>query len=134
MASIAQDRSRPLASLHQAAVLFPPAEPADMQRMGAAWTLMCPVRNVPRPPPNRPTRALRAAVADAAGHGWPLRQEPSISLAAMPDRRTRGPSAHQIGPSPSQTAVGVQVKSVPGDDFQEKHHRPNLSLNLRRDT
>jgi len=31
----------------------------------------------------------------------------------MPDRRMRGPSAHQIGPSPSHTRVGVQVKVWP---------------------
>jgi hypothetical protein len=38
-------------------------------------------------------------------------QTPSISRAAIPDRRRRGPSEHQIGPSPSQTAVGVHRKS-----------------------
>ena len=27
--------------------------------------------------------------------------------------RTRGPSAHQIGPSPSQTLTGVQLKDWP---------------------
>jgi hypothetical protein len=31
----------------------------------------------------------------------------------MPESRTRGPSAHQIGPSPSQTRCGVQVKDWP---------------------
>jgi len=30
-----------------------------------------------------------------------------------PERRMRGPSAHQIGPSPSQTAVGVQTNDDP---------------------
>ena len=37
-------------------------------------------------------------------------QVPSISLAAIPDTRMRGPSSHQIGPSPSQTHVGVNSK------------------------
>jgi hypothetical protein len=31
----------------------------------------------------------------------------------MPANLIFGPSAHQIGPSPSKTAVGVQVKGVP---------------------
>jgi hypothetical protein len=31
----------------------------------------------------------------------------------MPDSRIRGPSAHHMGPSPSQTATGVQLKDAP---------------------
>lgn len=38
---------------------------------------------------------------------------PSISRAATPAMRIFRPSAHQIGPSPSQTAVGVHEKILP---------------------
>tara|TARA_Y100000815_G_C13348448_1_gene503111 strand:+ start:5301 stop:5924 length:624 start_codon:yes stop_codon:yes gene_type:complete len=59
------------------------------------------------------TSPSREAKESAAGQGCPDEQDPSISRAAMPARRIRGPSAHQIGPSPSQTAVGVHSKTVP---------------------
>src|SRR3546814_5396611 len=36
-----------------------------------------------------------------------------LSRAAMPARRMRGPSAHQTGPSPSQTRVGVHKNVWP---------------------
>lgn len=49
----------------------------------------------------------------AEGQGWPDLQLPSISRAAMPANLTFGPSAHQMGPSPSQTAVGVHENVVP---------------------
>jgi hypothetical protein len=52
-------------------------------------------------------------MAVALGQGCPLRQLPSISRAAIPTSRIRGPSAHHIGPSPSQTAIGVHVKERP---------------------
>ncbi len=37
----------------------------------------------------------------------------SRSRAAIPATRTRGPSAQNMGPSPSQTRVGVQANSAP---------------------
>ena len=47
------------------------------------------------------------------GIAIPHGKVPSISRAAIPAMRKRGPSAHQTGPSPSQTWVGVQVKVCP---------------------
>lgn len=49
----------------------------------------------------------------ASGQGCPALQVSSISRAAMPESLILGPSAHQIGPSPSQTAAGVHVKVSP---------------------
>ena len=48
----------------------------------------------------------------AAGQGCPGRQVSSLSRAAILPTRIFGPSAHQIGPSPSQTAIGVQTKAA----------------------
>lgn len=62
----------------------------------------------PRAPPSNRTTRSRASVPLTGGHGWPDRQLPSISRAATPAMRIFGPSTHHIGPSPSQTAVGVQ--------------------------
>jgi hypothetical protein len=59
--------------------------------------------------PNNFTSSSRERSALTAGQGWFDRQVPSISRAAIPARRMRGPSAHHIGPSPSYTAVGVQA-------------------------
>ncbi len=81
--------------------------------MGPAATMMWRVGSVPRGPPSKRTSWSRALTPDAEGQGCPGLQAPSISRAAIPDKRMRGPSAHHIGPSPSQTAVGVQVKDVP---------------------
>jgi hypothetical protein len=67
----------------------------------------------PRAPPSRLTSRLRASVPLTAGHGCPGRQLPSISRAATPAIRTLGPSAHQIGPSPSHTSVGVHRNVAP---------------------
>jgi hypothetical protein len=67
----------------------------------------------PRAPPSRLTSRLRASVPLTAGHGCPGRQLPSISRAATPAIRTFGPSAHQIGPSPSHTSVGVHRNVAP---------------------
>jgi hypothetical protein len=75
--------------------------------------MTCPVGAIPRAPPRRLTRPSRAATPDAPGQGWLGLQTPSISRAAMPARRIRGPSAHQMGPSPSQTCVGVHVNRTP---------------------
>ena len=61
-------------------------------------------------PHKRVSGLLRASIG--ARVPWTARP-PSSSRAAMPERRTRGPSAHQMGPSPSQTAMGVQVKVSP---------------------
>ena len=115
MPIIAQLRLLPSGSLQSAAVRLPPAEPREVQRSGRApetpvWPLF--IRHL-RLGSRRFTRAIVACSADAAGQGWPERQVPSVSRAAIPWSRNRGPSAHQTGPSPSQTRVGVHVKSVP---------------------
>ena len=76
-------------------------------------TRTCPSAPWPISSPTNWTSALRAWRALAEGQGWPGLHDPSSSRAAMPERRMRGPSAHQIGPSPSHTAVGVQSKAWP---------------------
>lgn len=54
---------------------------------------------------------------------------PSISRAAMPDKRTCGPSAHQIGPSPSQTRIGVHANDWPaGTIAAAQNIRPVIGL------
>lgn len=70
-----------------------------------------PVR--PFAPPSSRTSVSRATMPLARGQGCPLRQEPSISRAAIPASRIRGPSRHQIGPSPSHILTGVQVNEWP---------------------
>ena len=110
---MAQLKSRSSARVQNAAVRLPPAGPDDRQCIVPARTWMCPVGSEPRAPPSRWTSASRDWVAEAFGQGWLFRQVPSVSRAAMPPTRTRGPSAHHMGPSPSQTATGVQVKGWP---------------------
>ena len=91
-----------------------------MQVMGSARTLMWPVASVPLAPPKRRTRRSRASVAPVAGQGWFGLHVPSISRAATPAIRTLGPSAHQMGPSPSHMATGVHVKAAPArHDLQQ---------------
>ena len=63
--------------------------------------------------PTNNTNASRLVSALAGGQGWLSLQVPSISRAAMPANRMRGHSAHQTGPSPSQTRVGVQSNEWP---------------------
>ena len=70
-----------------------------------------PVR--PFAPPSSRTSVSRATMPLARGQGCPLRHEPSISRAAIPASRIRGPSRHQIGPSPSHTLTGVQANDCP---------------------
>ena len=111
--TIAHDKSRPDGNEHQAAVLVPPADPSDRQVRRGPRTTTWPDRIVPRAPPNSCTKLSRASIADARGQGWLVRQVPSISRAAMPETRRCGPSAHHMGPSPSHTCVGVQVKVCP---------------------
>src|SRR3546814_14553574 len=55
----------------------------------------------------------RAEAPLAAGHGWFGLQVSSISRAATPESLIFGPSLHQIGPSPSQTLLGVQSQLSP---------------------
>jgi hypothetical protein len=110
---MAQLRSTPFAVRHQPAVLLPRALPSDKQCIEGARTRIWSVGMVPRGPPKKRTSWSRATSGPAEGQGWPSLHEPSISLAAMPARRILGPSAHQIGPSPSQTAVGVHVNEAP---------------------
>ena len=94
----------------KAAVRLPPAPPSDIQFMRGPSTRICPSRETPVGRPIRATKASRAATGSASGQGWPTLHDPSISLAAMPESRTCGPSAHQTGPSPSQTRMGVHGK------------------------
>lgn len=81
--------------------------------MAGPRTRICPSGLKPVASPISRTSASRASLGSASGQGWPSRQLPSISRAAMPASRTRGPSAHHTGPSPSQTRTGVQVKVSP---------------------
>ncbi len=111
--TIAHDRSPTRGDVHQAAVLFPRPLPSDLHDSIGPVTRMCPSRDRPTRRPTSRTRASRAASALADGHGCFDRHVPSPSRAAIPDSRIRGPSAHQSGPSPSQTRIGVQVKVVP---------------------
>jgi hypothetical protein len=74
---------------------------------------MCPALITPYGPPSKETKRSRASMALTEGQGWLGLHEPSISRAAIPAIRTFGPSAHQIGPSPSQTAVGVHLNVWP---------------------
>jgi hypothetical protein len=113
LAIIAQDRLRPSARMHHAAVRVPLADPVERQCIAGAKTLTCPFCKGPLAPPIRATKCARASTPLASGQGWPDRHEPSISRAAIPERRTFAPSLHQIGPSPSHTATGVQTNRVP---------------------
>jgi len=89
------------------------ALPSDRHVMVADRTLMWPVARLPSTPPKSRTSRSRASVPLTVGQGWPARQLPSISRAATPAIRIFGPSAHQMGPSPSQTAIGVQANERP---------------------
>lgn len=103
----------PFASLHHAAVRSPRALPSDRQRIVPLRTRTWPVTKLPRGPPRKRTSWSRAWIPLAVGHGWLGLQVSSISRAAIPASRSFGPSAHQIGPSPSHTAVGVHVNVMP---------------------
>jgi hypothetical protein len=111
--AVAHDRSPIDGDVHQAAVLDPPAEPSERQVMVADFTMIWPSGSLPRGPPSKRTSRSRASIAPIAGHGWPGRHDPSNSRAATPAIRIFGPSTHQIGPSPSQTATGVHRKVWP---------------------
>lgn len=111
--TIAHDMSPPFGDMHQAPVRLPPAEPVEMQRIVGPCTKTWPCSPVPVGLPMSETKALRASIAVADGQGCPGLQEPSISRAAIPERRMRGPSSHHTGPSPSQTAAGVQSNACP---------------------
>jgi hypothetical protein len=111
--TIAQLISPPLGETHQAAVRLPPPDPSDRQRMVGPRTRTWPCCPTPVRSPTSLTSASRASVPLASGQGCPGLQVPSSSRAAMPDNLMRGPSAHQTGPSPSQTCVGVQLNVSP---------------------
>lgn len=113
MATSAHETSPTEGDTHHAAVRLPPADPNDRQAIVGPATRACPSRDVPVRRPTSDTSAVLACSADAAGQGWFERHVPSLSLAATPARRTREPSAHQTGPSPSQTRVGGQRKVAP---------------------
>ena len=98
---------------HHAPVRSPPALPVEVQRIVGPNKRICPWRPTPVRVPSRETSASLEAIGSLFGHGCPSEQLPSISLAAMPERRSRGPSAHHTGPSPSQTWVGVQSNDCP---------------------
>jgi hypothetical protein len=111
--TIAHDTSPASGDTHQAAVRVPTPSPTDMQRMAGPVTSTWPSRLRPVGAPISFTRASRASAPLAVGHGWLGRQLSSISRAAMPANRIRGPYAHHTGPSPSHTRLGVQVNSSP---------------------
>lgn len=98
---------------HHAPVRLPPALPVEVQRIVGPEIRICPCGPTPVRVPSKFTSALRDAIGSLSGQGWPGEQVPSSSRAAMPDNRSLGPSAHQTGPSPSQTWVGVQAKVSP---------------------
>ena len=125
--TIAQDRSPDLGDTHHAAVRLPPAPPTDRHVKVGPDTRICPSLDRPFAVPTSSTSASRAAFALAFGQGWPGEQLPSISLAAMPESLTRGPSAHHIGPSPSQTRVGVHSNDCPALTIVE----PNNSNSIK---
>lgn len=102
-----------LGDTHHEAVRFPPAEPSDQHVSFGPVNMICPWLLTPVRTPRKATSASRAFSALALGHGWPGEQVPSSSLAAIPARRSRGPSSHHIGPSPSQTWEGVHSKVWP---------------------
>lgn len=99
--------------MHHAAVRLPPPEPSDRHRIVGPRTVTWPCGPIPVGSPKSRTRASRASSALALGQGWRALQDPSISRAAIPASRILGPSSHQIGPSPSHTATGVQAKVSP---------------------
>lgn len=111
--TIAHEMSPLTGDRHQAAVRVPPAPPSETQLSVGPLTRMCPSALRPIGVPTSATSASRASIALASGHGWLALQLPSISRAAIPVSRTWGPSAHQIGPSPSHTRVGVQLNDWP---------------------
>ena len=100
-------------AVHQAPVRLPFAFPFDRHWSLGPVTRTWPVPVRPLAPPSSRTSVSRAAMPLARGQGCPLRHEPSISRAAIPASRIRGPSLHQIGPSPSQTLTGVQMNDWP---------------------
>ena len=106
-ATILQDISPDCGEMQNAAVLLPPAPPSDRHDIVGPRTRTWPSRACPVGCPTSRTSASRDTIGSAFGQGCPTLHVPSNSLAAMPDNRMRGPSAHQIGPSPSHTRVGV---------------------------
>jgi hypothetical protein len=116
----AQDRSPKVGDPHQAAVREPPADPSERHVMVAERTMIWPLASFPRGPPKSATRRSRASLAPSAGQGWFARQVPSISRAATPAIRILiRSSAHQTGPSPSYTAIGVHRNVTPGGTTAE---------------
>lgn len=111
--TMAHETSPPMGETHQAAVREPTPLPSEIQVIVGPLTSTCPSALTPVRTPTSATSASRALSAAADGHGWLSRHVPSISRAAMPDRRRRGPSAHQTGPSPSHTRVGVHLNTLP---------------------
>lgn len=97
----------------KAAVRSPFPFPLLRQLNAGALTWMCPVGRCPCEPPSSATSLSRASIPFVSGQGCPSRQVSSISRVAIPASRIRGPSAHQIGPSPSQTRVGVHSNTSP---------------------
>ena len=87
--------------------------PSERQRMRGPTTSTCPSGDAPITLPISRTRWSRERIGSAGRRGRPGRQPPSISRAAIPASRTCRPSAHQVGPSPSQTRTGVQENVCP---------------------
>lgn len=92
--------------------------PSARSQKAATRPYVSPTLRHERLQPSASPRSSRvAASADAAGHGWPGEQDPSVSRAATPERRTRiaRPSASlcwQRKVSPSVTCATVHVNSV----------------------
>src|SRR3546814_7947074 len=115
---MAQDRSTPSDRSHKAATR-PLVEPT-------AWHVSV------FPSASRRSSAV-AASADAAEHGWPGEQEPSRSLAATPERRTRiclpsSPNSEQRNVSPSVMEATVQANAPACFSRSEEHTSELQSL------
>jgi hypothetical protein len=78
---------------------LPPADPTERQVIVSPSTRTWPSLLRPMARPSKATRASRASSARDDGQECPGLQLPSISRAAIPDKRMRGPSAPQAGPS-----------------------------------
>jgi hypothetical protein len=101
--TIAQLMSPERGETHHAPVLSPPARPVEAHRIVGPDTRTWPFGPTPVRLPSKDTSASRDAFGSLSGHGCPGEHEPSSSLAAIPEILSRGPSAHQTGPSPSHT-------------------------------
>jgi hypothetical protein len=122
------ERSPDCGDRQKAAVRFPRAPPPDKHVMRGPSTRIWPSRDTPEALPISLTSASRALIGSLTGQGWPILHDPSNSLDATPDSRTCGPSAHQIGPSPSQTRTGVHSNHCPAGTTAAARSKPNMIM------